>query len=828
MVGGTRGRGLHRIRNKILAVLVAVAVLPAVAVSLYALRKASDALSEQALTLISEACVTDARHASDVLDGVEQQLTALVKDNLDPQQLLANFMPDAEARSSGERQLVPLDEWKKIQRDLNIVDQKLRRLLEQQRSSLVAFVLSSGFNAESGTPVLWVERADERTPRELVTRDDAGLLRPGAPPGDSLLPRVLDAWSKVRDEHPEREVLRATDDHQSLVDGDALEIFAARVQGTFGTEFGWIFVVHSWRRLLRELHAGSQVESDDAALLSVFKAKDLSGLATTQPGRFVELPDQFGLRDHARGGYANAALFESGEIIAFAPLQPRSDDFSVRYVLAIERSARGLLASVDRFRIVFGAVLAAALLLATLLGLFFARRLTRPLELLRDGATKIGQGDLAQTLDVSTGDEAEELARAFNAMAAELRSLYSGMEQTIHERTTQLQSALDELRHAHDQIVESEKRYSDIVENASDLIQVTDARGRIVSANRRQTELFGTTVDELRGQPFLDWIAPDARAAMQRGLDHVLAGRTLKAYASELLLPASGRRIPVEISATPVVADGKPVGVRAILRDVSERKSIEARLIKAERLSSVGALAAGVAHEINNPLGIITMFAQRALERARKGEIDVDKLEKIVEQGKRVAAITRNLLDFARAAPTRFAPFAIGEVIASTCALVADRAKNDGIDVEQRIAVGLAPITGNSQQISQVLLNLLLNAFQAIGKSGRVSVIAEEVASSRLPTAGRALRVAVDDSGPGIPAEVIPRLFEPFFTTKEPGEGTGLGLSVSYGILKEHHGAIFAQNRSEGGARFEFELPLDGVASSPEIKRPIAASGSGS
>jgi len=814
--------GLKSIGNKMLAVLVAVAVLPAVTVSVYALRKASDALSEQALTLISESCATDARRIEDLLDRVQLGLGALVRENDDLERLLSDLWPDASMRTTGEINPVSGARWSKIRRDLDTVDQKLRTLLEQQRSCRLAFVLSLAFQVEGGTPVLWLERNGGITARPMVTLDGQGYLRAEPAPLDEAIAGALAA---ARDEHPERDVLRATVVRPAAEGGEALEVFAARVKEMLqGTEYGWIVLVHSWRELLRQLHPDEPAQAADAGVVTVWFADRLAPLATSRPDRFAEIPARFDLRQHAQDGGSNAALLERGDIVAFAPLHPRRDDPGVRHVLAVGRPARELLESVESFRLVFAEVLAAALLLAALIGIWFARRLTRPLRVLRDGAIQVGRGDLKQRLDLPTDDEVEELAREFNAMAAQLRSLYEGMENTIRERTEQLQSALDELRRAHAQIVESEKRYADIVENASDLIQVTDAQGLIVSANRRQTELLGASPEELRGRPFLDFVAAEARDATRRAFERVLEGGTLRAFESALRVAGGSRGVPVEISATPVVEGGRPVGVRAILRDVSERKAFEARLVKAERLSSLGALAAGVAHEINNPMGIITMFAQRALERARKGEIDAEKLEKIVEQGKRVAGITRNLLDFARAAPTRFEPFGIADVVHGTCALVADRARLAGVEIVQEVAADLPRVVGNSQQISQVLLNLLLNAIQAIGTRGGVTVRAVAAPTSRLPTAGRALRVTVEDTGPGIPPEVLPHLFEPFFTTKAPGEGTGLGLSVSYGILKEHHGAIFADNRPEGGARFEFELPLDhGSPVDRGTKNPIAA-----
>jgi PAS domain S-box-containing protein len=799
-----------------LAVLVAVAVLPAVAVSLYALRKSSDVLSSHELTLTSDSCVTDARRVEDLLDDVQQDLRALVQDN-DLRRLLGDLMPavkEGETSPAAER-------WPSIRRDLDKVDELLAARLGRYDECQLAEVVSNAFHVDGGVPVVRRDRGASRRP-PLLSLDERGFLRFAAVPAE---PAFLHALEEARLEHPEREVLRATVPGGGGVEGaEATELFAALVRDVDGTEFGAVILRLSWSSILEKL-LGAQPRADGPrALATLFLADRLQPLASSRPGAAVDLTDRFGLKQHAQSGHANAALFESGQIVAFAPLLPRREDPSVRYVLAVERPARELLESVGSFRRVFAQVLAAALLLAALVGLGFARRLTRPLRVLRDGAIQIGRGDLKQTITVRTSDEVEELAREFNSMAAQLRSLYEGMEQTIRERTEQLQSALDELRRAHVQIVESEKRYSDIVENASDLIQVTDAQGRIVSANRRQAELFGVGVEALRGQPFADWVAPDARDATRRAFEHVLAGGTLRAFESALLVDDGKRSLPVEISATPVVADGKPEGVRAILRDVSERKAFEAKLIKAERLSSIGSLAAGVAHEINNPLGIITMFAQRTLERAKKGEIDVAKLEKIVEQGRRVAGITRNLLDFARAAPTRFAPFSIADAIESTCALVADRAQGSGIRIVREIAPDLPPILGNGQQITQVLLNLLLNAFHAIGRDGTVVVRAAALESKRLPTAGRALRVSVEDSGPGIPADVLPRLFEPFFTTKAPGEGTGLGLSVSWGILKEHHGAIFAENIPGGGARFEFELPLDAPSiAGSETKSPITA-----
>jgi PAS domain S-box-containing protein len=806
---------LGSIGNKMLAVLVAVAVLPAVTVSIYALRNASDALVKQALTLTKEGCATDARRAEALLDSIRQDLGNIVRDNGDLRSLLPELMPISRTRQAGERDPIGPQAWQGINTDANGLDQRMRTVFEQYPSCRSLWVFSLGFASGHLTAVLKLDhREDEIVTTRCLQLDLARYLRPRPESSDPLTQSILHEFVNAHEEHPERELL-----HFTVNNGDdAIEAFAGKVRRpTLSNELvGWVFELHSWRAILDDLRAASGSSEGAGTVTSLYEVRPnvgLAQLATSRAGAWAEIPAELDLAPDAAAGHANAALFERGEIetLAFAPFTPRREDTLLRYVLAIQRPARELMNNLKSFRLVFTAILGAALLLSAAIGLLLARRLTRPLRVLRDGATQIGRGDLQQTLEVHTGDEAEELAREFNAMAAKLRSLYQGMETTIAERTEQLQRALDDLRRAHSNLVESERRYSDIVENASDLIQVTDGQGRILSANRRQAELLGVDSDAIKGRDFFEFVASDLRDSTRRAFDYVLGGGALQAFESALAV--GSRRVPVEISATPVLEGDKPVGVRAILRDVGERKVMEARVIKAERLSSVGALAAGVAHEINNPLGIINLFAQRLLEKAKKGELDVDKLEKIVEQGRRVAAITRNLLDFARAAPTRFAPFDVGEVVHSTCSLVSDRARNGEIELKQEIAADLPRILGNGQQIAQVVLNLLLNAIHAVGRGGRVVVRVAATPTSRLPTAGRAVRVTVEDSGPGIPPEALPRLFEPFFTTKAPGEGTGLGLSVSWGILKEHHGAIFASNRPEGGARFEFELPVEGETS---------------
>ncbi len=780
------------IGNKLLAVLVAVAILPAVTVSIYALRKTTEALADQALSLIIHSTESQTQRISDFLDQVNEDLQSLTElERL--REYCEKITPLSGTPPISEEEFAAGSAW---------LQQKLRTFLEQRPSGKTLVLLSQ----KSISTIAATVRADRNNrsvqPRTALSmQDDGSVVWSGQieQPLDTVFRRAL---QKTVLEHPFRTSHRVTVD---AGERGAFEVFLVEIQDDSRRRTGRLLFALSWKRVLQELASDLIDRSGDGSAVEVaLLDRRLRPLASAGVAPSFVIPAE--MRVPASSGKTGAILETAGSIVAYAPLRTLGDDnFSV---LSFRHPTTPEFERVSSFRYVFSAVLAGALVLALGLGTFVARRLTKPLRVLRDGARKIGAGKLDHTLSVGTGDEAEELAAEFNSMASQLRTLYDDMEHTIQERTKQLREALNELKEAHEGIVESEARYSDIVENASDLIQITDQEGRIRSANRREAEVLETNAEELIGSDFFEWVAPDLRESTRRAFQSVLDGANLSSYPSALLVGESNRRVPIEISATPVVLNGRCEGARAIIRDVSERKATEAQLIKAERLSSVGALAAGVAHEINNPLGIITMFAQRTLEKAQQGHVDVDKLEKIVDQARRVAGITKGLLDFSRSAPTEFESFDLGKVVEDTAGLIRERTRRQNTELSIEVAAHLPSVQGNAQQIGQVVLNLLLNAAHSLNSGGKIHVRAEHLDVGNLAGGGPSLRVQVEDTGPGIPADVLPHLFEPFFTTKAPGEGTGLGLSVSYGILKEHRGVLSASNAPHGGARFEFELPV--------------------
>ncbi len=226
----------------------------------------------------------------------------------------------------------------------------------------------------------------------------------------------------------------------------------------------------------------------------------------------------------------------------------------------------------------------------------------------------------------------------------------------------------------------------------------------------------------------------------------------------------------------------------------------QASLVRSERLATVGRLASGLAHEIGNPLGAISGYVEIARGRLPR---DADPelagaVNRIAEAAARIDRTLRDLLDFARPAPPRLAPLALAAAVEAAVRLARVQPRFRQVEVTSTLPAGLR-VLADEHQLGQVLLNLLLNAADAMGGAGRVTLSASQE--------GEAVELAVADAGPGIAAEHLPRLFEPFFTTKEPGEGTGLGLAISHRIVESLGGALSAENGAVGGAVFRLRLP---------------------
>jgi PAS domain S-box-containing protein len=266
-------------------------------------------------------------------------------------------------------------------------------------------------------------------------------------------------------------------------------------------------------------------------------------------------------------------------------------------------------------------------------------------------------------------------------------------------------------------------------------------------------------------------------------------------------LSAGLRETTLNIAIAPLVSkDREQIGRLIIFDDITDRAELEQRLVQADKLSSIGLLAAGVAHEVNTPLAVISTYAQMLAKQVSDDSQKSLILDKIAKQTFRASEIVNSLLNFSRTSTTSLGDVNLNRVIQETLSLLEHQLQKSGIHVKSDLDPGLGPVHGNAGQLQQVFLNLILNARDAMSAGGTLEV--------RTWPEGAGARAEVADTGPGIAPEHLHRIYDPFFTTKAVRKGTGLGLSVTYGIIQEHGGSIEVSNRPGGGATFRLELPL--------------------
>ncbi len=325
--------------------------------------------------------------------------------------------------------------------------------------------------------------------------------------------------------------------------------------------------------------------------------------------------------------------------------------------------------------------------------------------------------------------------------------------------------------------------------------------GQVLRANRALATLAGVPLDALVGAEFTAVVAGQAPRAKEL---LAAAQRVERPAPVEIRRERDGRRL--RLAAAPLWGPAADGSVVILVEDVTEQRALEAQLIQNEKMASIGQLVSGVAHELNNPLTSIAGLAELLLEPARKlPDPTRDHLRVIHDQAERAARIVRNLLTFARPSSLVKEPVDLNDVVARTALLISYELRQRGIELERRLDPEPVVVIGDRYELQQVLLNLLTNAVQALSMLEPERPRRIRLGTSRAE--GRATLV-VGDSGSGVPPALVPQLFTPFFTTKGPGQGTGLGLSVSYGLIEAHGGRIAYQQSEDGGAEFVVTLPL--------------------
>jgi PAS domain S-box-containing protein len=335
-----------------------------------------------------------------------------------------------------------------------------------------------------------------------------------------------------------------------------------------------------------------------------------------------------------------------------------------------------------------------------------------------------------------------------------------------------------------------------IIESINAGVLACNLEGKIEAWNSALERLYGMSRSGALGKTLEAIFPPELRAELSRVSD---PHHTLNLYKFRLR-NAEDRTLIVNLSVVPLIAkEDQVIGRLLIFTDLTERVNLEDQLMQAEKLSSIGLLAAGVAHEVNTPLAVITSNAQLLMRQMDADDPRGRTLDKIIKQAFRASEIANNLLKFSRVSGSEYSHLDVNRVISETLSLVEPMLKAAKVTVNAQLGEALPGVYGNAGKLQQVFMNLIMNARDAMPRGGELTIATEAENSS--------VHVEVSDTGVGIPPDQLHKIFDPFFTTKATNRGTGLGLAVTYGIIREHSGSIQVDSVVGRGTTFRLEIP---------------------
>ncbi len=351
-----------------------------------------------------------------------------------------------------------------------------------------------------------------------------------------------------------------------------------------------------------------------------------------------------------------------------------------------------------------------------------------------------------------------------------------------------------------------------VIHASASAIVAADRKGRIELMNSVAKELFAGGFGQ--GEPFVhtqDLYPPGkAREIMQMLRDEQIGGRGKLIIPETTIVNALGEKIQVEMSAAIVYDElGNESATMAIYNDLKGKSRMEKelelarkKLVQSEKMASLGQLAAGVAHEINNPLTGVLFYASLLMEREDLDDAAKTDLNYIIEDTNRCRDIVKSLLVYSRSSDSKKNIVQINEVVDASLRLIRDQKRFRNIEIHRHLTEEMMLINGDTAKLNQVVINLVMNAADAIEGSGKISLYTYK------DKVHKTVYLEIRDTGTGIPRSDLSRIFDPFFTTKPPGKSTGLGLSIVYGIIEEHEGRISVKNTGKKGTSFIIELPL--------------------
>jgi PAS domain S-box-containing protein len=450
-----------------------------------------------------------------------------------------------------------------------------------------------------------------------------------------------------------------------------------------------------------------------------------------------------------------------------------------------------------------------------------SRQITEPLAEIASAAEDFATGNYARRVAVVRHDELGSMASAFNGMAEKVETA---------SRDTMLRE--QELRATNRELRESEERYRQLVELSPEAI-VVHRDGIILFVNPAAIRLFGNGSDTgFTGRALLDFVPPVDRDSVWARVQQVQTNGQATPLVERTLRRVDGTSVDVETAGLPFILDGEPA-VLTLIRDVTQRKRLEGQIRQAQKMEAIGQLAGGVAHDFNNLLTVIMSYSGLLMSNVDANSDFGRDLGEIKSAAERAAGLTHQLLAFSR---RQVLQPQILDVTALTRRLEAmlRRLLREDIELVTMFEPSLDPVSADPGQIEQVIINLAVNAGDAMPQGGRLVIETSRVElddeSPMLPAGaapGPFVVLAVSDTGHGMDEAVRSKIFDPFFTTKEPGKGTGLGLSTVYGIVQQSGGSISVYSEPGIGTTFKVYLPRavpdDSPRSTPTSRPPIAS-----
>ncbi|MBU4387986.1 MAG: PAS domain S-box protein [Proteobacteria bacterium] len=492
--------------------------------------------------------------------------------------------------------------------------------------------------------------------------------------------------------------------------------------------------------------------------------------------------------------------------------------------------------------------------IAFLIGFFITRSISRPIQKLKNAANEISKGNLSITLDINSDDEIGDLSNAFNKMANDLVKYHKNLEKMVEDRTAELKTAnnllqkeiserrrneeslfkstnltqvaynqsiiyaehlkkeIAEHKLAEEALKESENRYRTLFEDSRDGICISTRDGRLVDINQSWLDIFGYLREEVINMDVRGlYVNYDDRIRFQREIEQ---GGSVRDYEIKLF-KKDGTEIDCIMTVMLWRANGGSIlGYWGMIRDVTEQKLLEAQLIQAQKMEAVGTLAGGIAHDFNNTLQVILGYAQLLLDNKKGKDIENSYIKTIEKSAQRAAELTSQLLVFSRKVESELRPVSLNQELIKEERLLR-RTISQMIDIELKPAENLNIINADPAQLGQIIMNLAINARDAMPNGGKLifetkNIILDEkyckVNLGIIP--GGYVLMSVSDTGNGMDKDTLEHIFEPFYTTKQTGEGTGLGLSMVYGIVKSHGGHITCNSKPGHGTVFNIYFPV--------------------